>query len=326
MVRLIVLAFLSLLLMAARMPAMRAVPWQVVDLPVANTLLDIAFTGSDPNHGWIVGDKALLLETQDGGINWQLHPISSLSNPDAYLMSVSFYDHEGWITGQPKVLLHSLDGGDHWESILLSEKLPGDPILITALDLATAELVTNIGAIYRTTDGGAHWKAMVNGAIGAFKNVARDPLTGAYLGVSSRGSFYFLYQPETQEWQPFNRESSRRIQNMGFGLKGKAWKLNQGAEITFTEDVTSGEWSQPLRPGQSLSFGYLGAAFQDEQNFWVVGGSATLIHSGDGGQTWEKARKISNVPANFYAIKFIQPDRGFILGQRGTLLRYTGNA
>ncbi len=323
MLRLIAISLLSVLLMAARMPVMRAVPWQVVDLPVDNTLLDIAFAGTD--HGWIVGDKGLVLESYDAGINWQEKSIPSL-NPDSYLVSVSFHDNEGWIIGQPRLMFHTINGGETWEQIILSNKLPGEPLLITALGPDTAEFVTDIGAIYRTTDAGLNWKAMVNDAIGAFKNVARDPASGSYLGVSSRGSFYFLYQPEKQTWQPFNRESSRRIQNMGFGFNGRAWKLNQGAEITLTDDLTTGEWSQPIRPGRALSFGYLGAAYQDEQNLWVVGGSATLIHSSDGGETWEKARKVSNVPANFYAIKFPQPDQGFILGQRGALLRYIGNS
>lgn len=322
MLRLLMISFLSVLLMAARMPAMRAVPWQVVDLPVETTLLDIAFTETNPDHGWLVGDKATFLETCDGGINWQVRQIQG-SGPEYYLSSVSFKGDEGWIAGEPKVMLHTMDGGQNWSQIVLSSQLPGEPMMITALGPNTAELVTRLGAIYRTTDGGITWKARVDQAIGVLKNVSRRE-DGAYLGVSSRGSFYFLFTPETGTWTPYNRESSRRIQNMGFGPDGIAWKLNQGAEITLSEDITSGEWSDPIRPGLALSFGYLGAAYQDEQNLWIVGGSATLIHSPDGGQTWEKARKVSNVPANFYSILFPEPERGFILGQRGTLLRYIG--
>lgn len=322
MLRLLLISLLSVMLMAARMPVMRAVPWQVVDLPVETTLLGIAFTDTDPDHGWLVGDKATLLETRDGGINWQTRQIEG-SNPDYYLNSVSFSGDEGWVVGEPKVMLHTLDGGKNWSQIVLSSLLPGEPMMITALGPQMAELVTRLGAIYRTQDGGDNWKAQVDEAIGVLKNVSRRA-DGAYLGVSSRGSFYFYYEPETGQWTPFNRESSRRIQNMGFGPNSIAWKLNQGAEITLTEDITSGEWSKPIRPGRALSFGYLNAAYQDEQNIWVVGGSATLIHSADGGETWEKARKVSNVPANFYGITFPEPDRGFILGQRGALLRYTG--
>ncbi len=298
---------------------MQAVPWQVVDLPTDHTLLDIAFTDTDPAHGWIVGDKSTLLESRDAGINWELRDLQN-STSDYFLTSISFSGAEGWIVGQPKVMLHTEDEGTQWSQILLSEKLPGDPLRIEALGPQRAELVTNIGAIYQTEDGGKTWKAMVDDAVGVFKNISRRQ-DGAYLGVSSRGSFYFLRPPGSRQWQPFNRDTSRRIQNMGFGPDGKAWKLNQGAEIAFTDQVESGEWDKPIRPGRALSFGYLSAAFQDDHNIWVVGGSALLLHSPDQGQTWEEAR-LGKIPANFYTIEFMSPDQGFILGQRGALLRY----
>ncbi len=324
MMRLLVV-LLSVLLMAARMPAMRAVPWQVVDMPTSSTLLDIAFTEEDPNHGWVVGDKGTILETHDGGVNWQVRALES-GNEDYYLSSVDFAGNEGWIVGEPRAMLHTLDGGANWDQIMLSSKLPGAPSMVTALGSQQAEMVTNVGAIYRTSDGGRTWQAGVDDAIGAIKNINRNPEDGSYLAVSSRGSFYYLYTPESGTWKPFPRDSSRRIQNMGFGPHGLAWKLNQGAEVALSEDYRNGEWEKPVRPGLALSFGYLGAAFQNDQDFWIVGGSALLMHSPDGGKTWEKANKVSNTPANFYTVVFPDPQRGFILGQRGTLLRYTGEA
>ncbi|MCY7392521.1 MAG: photosystem II assembly protein, partial [Leptolyngbyaceae cyanobacterium CAN_BIN12] len=54
-------------------------------------------------------------------------------------------------------------------------------------------------------------------------------------------------------------------------------------------------------------------------------GSGNLIRSLDGGKTWEKDRFIENVPSNLYKIKFLNPDRGFIIGQ-GSLLKYDDSA
>jgi photosystem II stability/assembly factor-like uncharacterized protein len=42
----------------------------------------------------------------------------------------------------------------------------------------------------------------------------------------------------------------------------------------------------------------------------------------DSGKTWNKDREVENVPSNLYKIIFLNPEKGFILGQRGTLLRY----
>ncbi|MEN9219725.1 MAG: photosynthesis system II assembly factor Ycf48 [Thermostichales cyanobacterium GMQP_bins_62] len=305
---------------AAGLPTMKDAPWQVIAMPTDAILLDLAFLDAEANHGWLVGDKGTLLETEDGGLTWRLQPLAPELR-EAYLSSISFAGEEGWIAGEPKVLLHTTNGGQDWQRLVLSEKLPGEPMKITALGPASAEMVTNLGAIYRTEDGGKTWKALVDDAIGLLKNIARDA-EGHYLGVSSRGSFYVLYEPGSRSWKPFPRESSRRIQNMGFGPGTQAWKVNQGAEIAFTEDFHSGKWSKPMKPGKTLSFGYLGAGFQNDQDLWVVGGSALLIHSPDGGKSWEQVGNLQDIPANFYAVSFPRPDRGFILGQRGTLLRY----
>ena len=50
-----------------------------VTLPIdpGVVLLDIGFTGSDPNHGFLLGSRETLLETKDGGRTWEKRSVAA---------------------------------------------------------------------------------------------------------------------------------------------------------------------------------------------------------------------------------------------------------
>jgi photosystem II stability/assembly factor-like uncharacterized protein len=307
----------------AFLPDISSNPWEVITLPTDATLSDVAFT-DDPNHGWLVGQRSTLLETTDGGKTWAMRGLD-LGDERAGFTSVSFAGAEGWILGQPSILLHTPDGGQSWERVALSTKLPGSPYSITALGKNSAEMTTDVGAIYRTDDGGQNWKAMVEEAVGVVRNLVRSP-DGKYVAVSSRGSFYSVWQPGEQSWQQFNRNSSKRLQNMGFGKDGRLWLLARGGILQFTDPDSESGWTEEVTPEFAASWGLLDVGYRTPEEIWVSGGSGNLLVSYDGGQTWNKDRAIEDVPSNLYKIIFLNSEKGFVLGQRGTLLRYQGAA
>ncbi|NCQ04444.1 MAG: photosystem II assembly protein, partial [Cyanobacteria bacterium] len=153
---LIVVSFLCI--SCVHLPSIAQNPWQLINLETEATFADLAFT-SNSNHGWLVGTQATLFETEDGGETWQ-PKIIDLGEEKVNFTGVSFNGDEGWITGEPSVLLHTNNGGKNWDRIPLSDKLPGLPYDVIALEPNTAEMVTNLGAIYKTTDGGQTWKAL----------------------------------------------------------------------------------------------------------------------------------------------------------------------
>jgi len=298
-------------------------PWETVTLSTDVNLQDIGFT-DDLQHGWLVGNKSALFETKDGGKTWQQKNLD-LGDKNYVLSSVSFSGQEGWIVGEPSLMLHTNNGGETWSRILLSEKLPGNPNTIVALGQQSAEMTTDVGAIYRTTDGGKNWKAMVQEAVGVLRNVARSE-DGKYIAVSAKGNFYSTWEPGQTAWQGHNRNSSRRLQNMGFGKDGRIWMLARGGQVQFTKEDNPEEWEEIQNPELSTSWGLLDLAYRTPEEIWVTGGSGNLLYSPDGGKTWQKDRGVESVPSNLYKIVFLSPEKGFIIGQRGILLRYQGQA
>lgn len=307
---------------SAFLPSLEINPWQVIHLETETTFSDVSFT--DDDHGWLVGSRNVLMETSDGGKTWNQHPLD-LGDQLVSFVSVSFAGDEGWIAGQPSVLLHTVDQGETWQRVPLSEKLPGKPFMITALGPSEAEMATDVGAIYRTKDGGRNWKALVLGAVGVVRNMTRDADSGGYAAVSSRGNFYSTWQPGELEWQPYNRQSSRRLQNIGFDKTGGLWVLQRGGQIQFSPTGSDADWQDPINPEFATSWGLLDAAYRTPSELWITGGGGNLLMSPDRGETWFKDVAVGDVPSNLYRIVFTKPNQGFILGQQGYLLRYVGD-
>jgi photosystem II stability/assembly factor-like uncharacterized protein len=313
----IVVGFLCI--SCSKVPSISQNPWQLISLETDATFADLAFT-SNSNHGWLVGTKASLFETNDGGETWQ-PKIIELGEEKISFTGISFNGDEGWITGQPSILLHTTNGGTNWDRIPLSDELPGIPYDVIALAPNTAEMVTNLGAIYQTTDSGKTWKGLVEGAVGFARNISRSA-DGKYVAVSAKGNFYSTWQPGDREWTPHNRNSSKRLQNMGFFGDNRLWLIARGGQIQLSKDDNFEEWEEPINPEYSTSWGFLDLATRQGNEIWLAGGSANLLVSPDAGITWEKDREVESVPSNFYKIVFLNPDQGFVLGERGVLLKY----
>jgi photosystem II stability/assembly factor-like uncharacterized protein len=298
-------------------------PWKSIQLPTESNIQDLTFTGN-PQHGWVVGSDSAILETNDGGKTWENRKLE-LDSDKYRFTSISFAGDEGWIVGEPAILLHTKDTGKSWERLSLSAKLPGTPATVKATGANSAEMTTDIGAIYATKDAGKNWKALVSGAVGVFRTINRSE-NGSYVAVSAKGNFYSTWTPGQDSWEPHNRNSSRRVSSMGFANDGRLWMLARGGQLQFNTLDKPDVWENEVFPGQKTNTGLLDLAYRTPGEAWVSGGSGDLLVSTDSGKTWLKDEAVEQVPSNLYKILFFSADKGFIIGQRGIILEYQGEA
>ena len=344
-------AFFSLSIANKSASAEKSTSWKNVTLPVDTVLFDLDFVKDDPKHGWLVGSKGTFLETLDGGETWVPRTFANL-DPDEELTyrfeNVSFFGNDGWVIGKPAIMLHTKDGGKSWLRVPVSPKLPGEPTLITALGPDRAEMTTSSGAVYETTNGGRNWKAQVKETIdstlnrtissgvtgasyftGSVIGVIRDT-EGRYLAISSRGNFFLTWEPGQEFWIPRARETSRRIQAMGF-IENQAdkgiWMSTRGGGLSFTTDVdldSVNSFDFQNADIKTGGYGILDVAYKNSNEMWAACGGGTLYKSLDGGKTWSKDNDTGKVPGNLYKIKFFGAKQGFVLGSNGILLKYQG--
>jgi len=303
------------------LPVAETSPWQPVPLDTTANPLSVAF--SDANHGFLVGSNRLILETSDGGASWEKRALDLPEEENFRLISIDFDGPEGWIAGQPGLLLHSTDGGSNWSRLFLDTKLPGEPYLIKALGKGKAELATNVGAVYDTADGGSSWRARVEDAAGTVRELRRSP-EGRYVSVSSLGNFFSTWDPGQSTWQLHQRVSSQRLQSMGFQPDGALWMLARGAQLRFAPEVDDpDQWGKAIIPITN-GYGYLDMAWDPRGTIWAGGGSGTLLASDDGGSSWRRDPVGAQQPSNFTRIVFTGDGKGFVFGERGSLLRWVG--
>ena len=303
------------------LPLAASSPWQPVELNTRSNPLALAFT--DASHGFLVGSNRLILETNDAGASWQERALDLPVEENFRLISIDFQGQEGWIVGQPGLLLHSTDGGQSWSRLFLDTKLPGEPYLVTALGPKQAELATTVGAVYRTADAGNSWQALVSDAAGAVRDLRRSG-DGRYVSVSGLGNFFATWDPGQATWALHQRESSQRLQAMGFQPDGGLWMVARGAQLRFNDDPADPEaWGKAVIPITN-GYGYLDLAWDPTGAVWTGGGNGTLLVSRDGGAGWQRDPVGREQPTNFTRILFTADGKGFVLGERGSLLRWVG--
>ena len=304
------------------LPTATTSPWLALDLDTQANPLDVAFT--DDRHGYLVGSNRMIQETNDGGAQWNERSLDLPDEENFRLISIDFNGDEGWIAGQPGLLMHSNDGGQNWTRLFLDTKLPGEPYLITALGPHSAELATNVGAVYETHDDGGSWEALVTDAAGAVRDLRRSS-DGSYVSVSSLGNFYATWQPGDAVWQVHQRVSSQRLQSIGYQPDGSLWMVARGAQIRLNDQSDDLEsWSKPIIPITN-GYGYMDMAWDPDGSIWAGGGNGTLLVSRDGGDSWEIDPVGDRQPSNFTRLVF-EGEHAFVLGERGNLLRWVGNA
>ena len=303
-------------------PTATTSPWQALDLDTQANPLDVAFT--DSRHGYLVGSNRMIRETNDGGAHWNERSLDLPDEENFRLISIDFNGDEGWIAGQPGLLMHSEDGGQNWTRLFLDTKLPGEPYLITALGRHSAELATNVGAVYETRNDGGSWEAKVTDAAGAVRDLRRSD-NGSYVSVSSLGNFYATWEPGDAVWQVHQRVSSQRLQSIGYQPDGNLWMVARGAQIRLNDEAGNLEsWGKAIIPITN-GYGYMDLAWDGDGAIWAAGGNGTLLVSRDGGDSWENDPVGDRQPSNFTRLVF-DDDHAFVLGERGNLLRWDGNA
>ncbi|MEO8649725.1 MAG: YCF48-related protein [Acidobacteriota bacterium] len=130
--------------------------WRRIIVPSKTELFHLDYNGS--SHGWIVGDRGVILATTDGGVNWRLQN----SGTKSALFNVDFRDDdEGYAVGEAGMILRTENGGLNWQKV--GTGFTGKFMRVDFADDKNGWIVGYGGTILRSGDKGQSWLRQESG-------------------------------------------------------------------------------------------------------------------------------------------------------------------
>ena len=313
-------------------------------------LNDVCF--ASPFIGWAVGDCGVIWHTQDGGQNWQMQE----SGTDCPLFAVDFIDTcNGFAVGgttEPYshrgcgVVLRTSDGGLHWER-LTTFAFPvlyclriDEPGRLWVAGSASEQCPTGI---LQTNDNGQTWQRLpgaknegwaslgfLDASVGT--NSGTNPGAKVGAGIGLDGAIQVVRDKPTLSQTPplglrranavdvFTPQPVITLTQQQVISSYTGWLVGDGGVIMCSRN-TGMAWEVPqgFLPIDRPDLFDFQTVFARDTNVWVAGNPGTLIfYSNDCGANWYAAP--SGIATPIRKIRFITPQRGYAVGDLGTIL------
>jgi len=257
---------------------------------------------------WSVGEKAKMIESEDGGLTWTTKNTST-----GAFYSVAFPTRQaGWVIGSGGAIFHTNDGGATW-----GQQGKG----LTTEDLSEVDFVgPNVGwiaggegVILHTEDGGDTWKPQKSGAPGYLSFVA---FINKQVGWASGSDGTILHTDDGgATWKKQNSPIVRSLIGMSFPSATSGWVVGRKGAILHTDDG-GGTWK--IQSG-GTRVDLMSVAFVSPQSGWIVGRDGVILHTDDSGATWKF--QTSGTREDLDEINFVTPQVGWAVGHDGIVLQ-----
>lgn len=291
--------------------------WSVQETGLTGDLMDICIL--QPNKAWVVGHKGTILHSDDYGVSWE----SQYDDTALFFNSVFFLDGLfGWVAGGnnqgESVILNTSNGGDTWQEISGGAYSPLSVIFFNDNDIGWA--VMSDGKAYKTFDGGVTWvlkfpepNSLIELKDIFFTDSDQGWVVGKTFWVPLSNSVIYHTSDGGENWSSQEDNSWRGFNGVFFTDPEHGCAVGNYGSICCTPN---GGENWVVLAGSYILPELFDVCFVDLMEGWAVGGSqlpgnATLMHTLNGGETWDPSEVGNNV---LYSVYFINAQRGWIVG------------
>jgi photosystem II stability/assembly factor-like uncharacterized protein len=278
-----------------------------------------------PDVGIFITGGGRVYKTQDGGGNWESFPSElgggfrfDVTDGDLHFIS----PEEGWATGRKDFvgcIFHTDDGGRTWEKQFDGSRL-SDSVKIHDLFFLDSKTGWGVGRFTKdnalwnlvvvTRDGGKSWfhrtLGKISSALALHKVLFSDSRTGWTMGAYSHDSIFHT-EDGGLTWEVQFEGPGRGI---CFLDEKKGWILQPTSLLCTVDGGKTWSEKQLNLPG---NYPLEDMCFINEKEGWVAGQYGLIVHTRDGGETWERQAEIGY--PDLWSVDFISPGRGIAVGR-----------
>jgi photosystem II stability/assembly factor-like uncharacterized protein len=269
-----------------------------------------------PKRALVVGYAGKLLETEDGGVTWNIVETPT----DMALYSIEFADEKtGWIVGQESVILKTTDGGKTWKSqggnIWMGDDCRDTngeddddcalaPLFaVTAIDANHAVAIGDRSTVARTEDGGTTWTSYT--------------LTPEGLDELDENQLLAFEDPVLYDVQFFDENTGFVVGEFGKLFKttdgGKSWV---GKQASLVGDEYFFEFDLPT---------FFDVQFLNREVGYAVGLEGRIAKTTDGGETWAwQHHGVEDYDAPMYSASVLPNGTVWVVGSSGQVVTAPG--
>lgn len=232
-----------------------AMTWQQANVPTQVLITAVDFY--DQNNGWACGHDATIINSQDGGLNWQLQ--QSLPKLDKPCLDILFTDSEnGYAVGAYGMFYTTEDGGKTWQKRFLDSLLfPEDRDYLNDLKMDDPEayeaetasilphfnrivainerlmLVGEMGLLAQSDDKGKTWQRLDEIYIGSFFAFASsvNQTQGEDIVAGLRGNIFVRDNPDAP-WQQIDNDIHATVNSI-IKYNNEQWLLLANSGVIY---------------------------------------------------------------------------------------------
>jgi photosystem II stability/assembly factor-like uncharacterized protein len=321
---------LALELLAMARPAAALGTWTILDHPTTRDLNKLSFIDND--RGWVAGDNGTILMTTNGGASWttQTCPVTfdvididMLDAQRGWALAQQWPNDTSFVYGT--TILRTTDGGAVW-----AVQSTFDEQFLHALEFVDSTrgcIGGDQGKLYRTSNAGASWlPAFVDSALFAQWPVRDFEFYSPTYGVAT-GGFYDVTgivwrTTDTGKTWTHKRVSGEPIWGTHFfdslEVQCVGGDLDYGAGmVNSTNGAMSWEYTYLGIWGQASAVDY-----RTPTEGWApLGFAGTYMYTLDAGRNWTALFTPDSTA--MYDVVFTDAATGYMVGQAGTILKYT---